>query len=843
MTLEEWTTNGQPQQDSGRLRERFAQLEQAKRNQTDEEFKRSEEIFGAIFDNAADGMLLADVESKQLHMGNKVICRMLGYSPQEIKNLRVLDIHRDEDLPYVIEQFDRQARGESTLARDIPVKRKDGSVFYADVNSIPITLASREYLLGIFRDITKSKNAEKKQELRLQILETFQRQESLERTCRRIISLLKGHLNCEAVALRMRDGDDYPYYVNNGFSRRFIESENNLCARDEKGNCLMGSDGRPVLACMCGIVINSKFDRAKPFFTEEGSFWTNSTTELLASTTAESRGGATRNTCNKHGYESVALIPVTSNCGNTGLLQINARRRDLFSSERIKFLEEAGRLIGIAIERKKSEEELVKSATYLDTMGEALVVLDAKRKLIRANEAAVRLWGYDTPEEMLNLTCQQLFPEREHEKHYIEMEEAVATGKIRPFETVVFTKDGREVPATACGTAMKDFNGGLPVFVGVFRDITEFKETQEMLAVKEAAIASSMSGIAIADVEGDLTYVNNSFLKMWGYQDENEVLGRNAVEFWQKPDEASEVVKVLRDKGARMTELIALRKDGSTFEVQLSANMVSDENGRPICMMSSFVDVSEFRRREKQLREYREKMVRVERLASIGTVAATMAHKLTQPLTVINMSLESVLKSLDMTSFPEPVARKRLEESLKQVSNITAITDRFRNFARKSSKPIVREIDLKVVAERIVGYLSESARRAGIALRIKDLEDLPPVYWDMNDFEQLFFSLVDNAVRAASGKDNEQLVISGVVKDGHIELQFSDNCGGIAPEDLDKVFEPFFTTRPVGQGTGLGLSIVQEIVSRARGKVRVESKFGEGSTFFITLPVDGNRMS
>ena len=82
MTLEEWMTNGQPQQDWGRLRERFAQLEQAKRNETGQKFKRSEHIFGAIFDNAAYGMLYEDVESKQLYIGNKVICRMLGYVQQ-----------------------------------------------------------------------------------------------------------------------------------------------------------------------------------------------------------------------------------------------------------------------------------------------------------------------------------------------------------------------------------------------------------------------------------------------------------------------------------------------------------------------------------------------------------------------------------------------------------------------------------------------------------------------------------------------------------------------------------------------------------------------------------------
>ena len=124
------------------------------------DIKRAEEKFKVIFDNATDGILLADVESKKFHEANKNICQMTGYGLEEIKNMGVLDIHPEEDMAYVINQFERQARGEFTLAKDIPVKRKDGTVFYADINSRPITLAGKTYLIGIFRDVTERKQAE-----------------------------------------------------------------------------------------------------------------------------------------------------------------------------------------------------------------------------------------------------------------------------------------------------------------------------------------------------------------------------------------------------------------------------------------------------------------------------------------------------------------------------------------------------------------------------------------------------------------------------------------------------------------------------------------------------------
>ena len=131
------------------------------RKHAEESLKESEERFRAIFDNADDGILMVDLETQKFYTGNKAFCQMLGYdSVEEIKNLGIMDIHPQEDLSYAMEQFEKQSRGEITLAKDIPVKRRDGSVFYADVNSSPVSLSGRMYLMGIFRDITVRKEME-----------------------------------------------------------------------------------------------------------------------------------------------------------------------------------------------------------------------------------------------------------------------------------------------------------------------------------------------------------------------------------------------------------------------------------------------------------------------------------------------------------------------------------------------------------------------------------------------------------------------------------------------------------------------------------------------------------
>jgi PAS domain S-box-containing protein len=156
--LEEWKIKGQLLQELDMLRNRVVQLEQAGVEDHEKQLNGLERTFRTIFDEMTEGILLAHLDNKQIVTGNKAICRMLGCSLDEIKNLAIFDIHPQEDLDYLAGQYEKHVKGEPTFVKNIPVKRRDSSIFHADINSVPVTLAGKKFLMSIVRESSTRKN-------------------------------------------------------------------------------------------------------------------------------------------------------------------------------------------------------------------------------------------------------------------------------------------------------------------------------------------------------------------------------------------------------------------------------------------------------------------------------------------------------------------------------------------------------------------------------------------------------------------------------------------------------------------------------------------------------------
>jgi hypothetical protein len=155
--------------------------------------------------------------------------------------------------------------------------------------------------------------------------------------------------DCQSIGIRLEENGDYPYYVHEGFPDFFTIKENSLCARYDEGNPILDEEGNPLLECMCGNVIKGIFDPKLSYFTEKGSFWTNSTTQLLESIKEKEGWNRTRNMCNYSGYESVALIPMRSSNRTLGLIQMNDPRENMFTPKIIENYEFIADRVGAVV--------------------------------------------------------------------------------------------------------------------------------------------------------------------------------------------------------------------------------------------------------------------------------------------------------------------------------------------------------------------------------------------------------------------------------------------------------------------------------------------------------------
>ena len=166
---------------------------------------------------------------------------------------------------------------------------------------------------------------------------------------------------------------------------------------------------------------------------------------------------------------------------------------------------------------------------------------------------------------------------------------------------------------------------------------------EEMLRIKERALSTSINGIAMADLDGTLNYVNRAFLDLWGYQKEDEVLGRSVLEFWKSHEQASVLMEQLFVQGFIRGDLIGKRKDGSTFVTQLSANLVTDPHGEPVCMQGAFIDISERQAAEEMMQWDREQQATLrgmlEAVLTGGTLEETLDFCLKQLLAVSWLSI------------------------------------------------------------------------------------------------------------------------------------------------------------------------------------------------------------
>jgi PAS domain S-box-containing protein len=364
--------------------------------------RESREELAAILRTATDAFFLADTSGRLLDV-NEATCRLLGFTREELLTMTVADLEQDVPPEQVAATIARVLKtGSERFERRM--RRKDGSwaELELSVNSLPV---GEGRVMAFARDISARKRADEERDATVRMLKLINQPNGLDALMREVSILLRDWSGCSAVGIRLKDGDDFPYYETRGFPPKFVELERSLCARDHHGQVVRDAAGNSVLDCMCGNILCGRFEPTKPFFTANGSFWTNSTTQRLASTTDSDRQARTRNRCNSEGYESVALVPLRAGETTYGLLQFNDTRKDRFTPERIALLERLGDSLAIAIAqrqehaaRQASEERFRRLLESTTDYSYAVEHRDGRQVQTRHGSGCEKVTGYTSDE-------------------------------------------------------------------------------------------------------------------------------------------------------------------------------------------------------------------------------------------------------------------------------------------------------------------------------------------------------------------------------------------------------------------------------------------------------------
>ncbi len=349
----------------------------------EEELRKERQELDYVIDSSPIIIFYKDKEGKFVRV-NKAFAEALQIPPEEFVGKTVFDFYSTKVAQGMTDDdFEVLESGHPKLGI-IELYESASGLRWVQTDKVPV-FDEKGFVVGLVgfaQDITERKQAEKEQEILAGFLNIVNRNTQLEGLIKATVAFLKEQSGCEAVGIRLKRGDDFPYYEVNGFPDEFIKSENSLCAKGSEGETLRDSTGNPVLECMCGNVIRGRFDPTKECFTKFGSFWANSTTKLLATASDEARQGRTRNRCNSAGYESVALIPLKTKTQNVGLIQLNDPREGMFSLETISLWERVSSEFALALDRSLSEAALKQSEKCAQETTRKLAVANEKLHVV-----------------------------------------------------------------------------------------------------------------------------------------------------------------------------------------------------------------------------------------------------------------------------------------------------------------------------------------------------------------------------------------------------------------------------------------------------------------------------
>jgi PAS domain S-box-containing protein len=480
-------------------------------------------------------------------------------------------------------------------------------------------------------------------------------------------------------------------------------------------------------------------------------------------------------------------------------------------------------------QREALAGRLERLGTYVQDM---LFVADDQQRIVEANERSVQLLGYSR-EELLRMPVRALRDPATLDDYADRVRQQAEHGAAL-FETRYVRKDGTTFPVQV--SVHVETYGGRTYFEAIARDLSDVKRAEQAVRDSEAkfraAFEHTILGLALVGPDARIFRTNRSMQEMSGYT-EAELCGMSVDALYgSAPDEAPTELahaNLLRGEAGHVELPRRLRrKDGTLVETIVRASAVRGDGGAPKLVVALVEDVSEKKRMEAQL-------LLADRMASVGTLAAGVAHEINNPLAFILSNLEFATSELSRTG-ADPEVLRALGEAADGGARVREIVRDLKTFSRPGGE-VPHAVDVRAVLGSAVGLARNEIRHR--ARLVVERGHVPPVLADEHRLAQVLVNLLVNAAQAIpAGNVPGNLVraATSTAPDGRALVEISDTGQGIPPEALPRIFDPFFTTKPVGVGTGLGLSICHGIVAALEGEISVESVVGKGSTFRVHLP-------
>ena len=473
-----------------------------------------------------------------------------------------------------------------------------------------------------------------------------------------------------------------------------------------------------------------------------------------------------------------------------------------------------------------------------------IVIWDLDGRLIDANDAFLRMVGYEREDLQAGLGWFDMTPPEWQEAHArYEAEELKATGRMQPREKEYFRKDGSRVPVLI-GAAC--FEGRPDQGVAYIVDLSKQKRAEEALRRSESYLAEAQrltntGSCAIDGASRQTVYWSDEMFQLFGFDPQQGPPTWDRFLEQIHPEDRDKV-RMASDKTFRMqvncdVEFRILKPDGTFRHIHGIGHPVLASTGELVQVLGTMVDVTERKRIEaerERLRQVQADLAHVTRMSTMGELTASLAHEIKQPIGAAVTNAEACVRLIDRREPDLPEAREAALEMAKDARRAADIIERVRSLFRKDSSSPQEIVDVNEIIREMIVVLQKEADRHSARMSM-DLTGRPThVMADRVQLQQVLMNLMLNGIEAMQDTTGDLSIRSQLGEDGQVLISISDTGVGLPTENADQIFNAFFTTK--SQGTGLGLAITRSIVESHGGRIWATANPGPGATFHFTLP-------